>query len=392
MSNSYTLKLDNDKLTFGCSAQGLVEKAYSLEELDVFVDNQIKFWRGFNAKGEVSISNTRYRINGEQLSHPYNNVWANIRNYVDLKERIEPLKEILAAASNFQFILADSNTGNRLKEFERKSPSYAILAAMHYSAFVQPKIDPAIKTELIRVSAILQLQEFYNPEVSMFEIKTIESRLEEDRKKISDLDREQQKRANSFNKFTEKTFDNYNNFTSEKTNEFNKYVASHQVRLDELNSYYSEKLTLEEPSKHWENSASDSAKASYFWLVIFILAILVPLGFLLANWNQVSVNVKNLAASNGGLNLGNLFLFTIPALAYGWILKQFSRNYIKASESAADGRHRRTLAMTYLALNKHSNVDEKERAIILNALFRSHNTNSSLEDGPPLGLIELLKK
>lgn len=392
MTDSHTIKLEDDKLTFGCSAQGLPEKSYTHHEFKLFLEHEVNFWVSISRDIKVTIERSVHHIDIKSIAKAYLNKWRGLGTIDTLNDCVESLSEILQLASEFNMIIVSGEMGSRLAKLFDKSVVGAGIAIVHYSSFAGVERKPAIEEEIYRTTAILRLQEFYNPKISMLEIKEIENRLEDHSKNINALDQEQLKRCHELNKFSEKKINQYNSFTEKKADEFNKYVTSHQEQLDQLISYYTEKLTLEEPSKHWETSAKKSASASYFWLFIFILFILLPLYLMLNNWTTISDEIKILTTTNSGFNFGSLFVFTIPALAYGWILKQFSRNYIKASDAAADARHRRTLAMTYLALNKHSNVDEKERAIILNALFRSHNTNSSLEDGPPLGLIELLKK
>jgi hypothetical protein len=85
-------------------------------------------------------------------------------------------------------------------------------------------------------------------------------------------------------------------------------------------------------------------------------------------------------------------MITIPALFYAWFLKNVSRMFVQNLTLADDAAHRRALAITYLGLaeNPKLSISEQDRALILNALFRPILGQSS-DEGPPAGLLELIK-
>ena len=97
--------------------------------------------------------------------------------------------------------------------------------------------------------------------------------------------------------------------------------------------------------------------------------------------------------STCGISVASLVVFTVPVLAYGWLLKHVSRIFAQNLLIASDAEHRRVMAITFLGLAKRKSVGiaEQDRALILNALFRPAPT-SPQEEGPPLGLLEFIKK
>ena len=99
------------------------------------------------------------------------------------------------------------------------------------------------------------------------------------------------------------------------------------------------------------------------------------------------------ASSTGGFSISGLAVITVPALFYAWLLKNISRVFIQNLNLADDADHRRSLALTYMGLlqDEKRPTTDQDRAIVLNALFRPIPPHTG-DEGPPAGLIELIKK
>ncbi len=95
----------------------------------------------------------------------------------------------------------------------------------------------------------------------------------------------------------------------------------------------------------------------------------------------------------GTFNLTAVAIITLPALLYGWFLKNISRIFVQQMNLADDASHRRALAITWLGLvaDKKFDLSKEERALVLNAMFRPVPPNAQ-EEGPPAGLMEMMKK
>ncbi len=172
-------------------------------------------------------------------------------------------------------------------------------------------------------------------------------------------------------------------FIGEKTEIFTK-----------LEDLYRNKLTLEEPALAWQKIANRKTRAWMAWLAIFAGLVAFPLVSAIDNWPVLSEAISKLTATtgNGSFSFAGLAVVTVPALLYGWLLKNVSRIFIQNLNLADDAAHRRSLALTYLGLlqnEKHAATDQ-DRAIILNALFRPIPPQSA-DEGPPAGVIDLIK-
>lgn len=175
---------------------------------------------------------------------------------------------------------------------------------------------------------------------------------------------------------------------------FAKYVDEKTRELNELHELYEKHLILQGPSRHWQKVASMGNRYAFFALVAFVVLLAAPAILIWAEWSAVSGYIDHvLDITKGTISVASLVVFTVPVLAYGWLLKHVSRIFAQNLLIASDAEHRRVMAITFLGLAKRKSVGiaEQDRALILNALFRPAPT-SPQEEGPPLGLLEFIKK
>lgn len=83
----------------------------------------------------------------------------------------------------------------------------------------------------------------------------------------------------------------------------------------------------------------------------------------------------------GVLFFGALAVWTTGAL---WATRIMSRIYMSEHHLAVDAGERATMATTYLALTNTRSADEKDRAVVLAALFRPTADGIVKDDPPPL--------
>ena len=92
-------------------------------------------------------------------------------------------------------------------------------------------------------------------------------------------------------------------------------------------------------------------------------------------------------------SFGTLAMLSIPTLTVLWVLRQIARLFVTNLESSADAKMRETMATTYLALAKEGtgSVTEKERLMVLEALFRPPAPHNA-DDGHFGGALEILTR
>lgn len=182
--------------------------------------------------------------------------------------------------------------------------------------------------------------------------------------------------------------------SAEALQELKEFISEKTSILSNLEDMYRKKLVLEEPAVFWQNKARAKTTLWILWLVVFGALVLIPIGIVARDWEAFALIISRLTTgASGVVSLTGIAALTVPALFYAWLLKNVSRIFIQNLSLADDAGHRRALAITYLGLaaNPKLAISETDRALILNALFRPIPPNS-LDDGPPSGLLELIKK
>lgn len=171
------------------------------------------------------------------------------------------------------------------------------------------------------------------------------------------------------------------------------FIEEKSKVISDLEELFRKKIPVEESAAYWQNQAFWKTIQWGFWLVVFGLLTLVPLAVALYYWEAIAGAVTKVTASNGAISVGGVAAVTVPAILYGWFLKNISRIFVQRMMLADDAAHRRLLTMTYLGLAKEPRlaITDNDRALILNALFRPMAPHAA-DDGPPAGLIDLIKK
>jgi hypothetical protein len=173
-----------------------------------------------------------------------------------------------------------------------------------------------------------------------------------------------------------------------------KYIEEKTQLFDNLEDRYRKQLTITEPAVSWKGIAQQKANIWRLWLGIFAGMVVGPVVVAVLDWEPISnAAIKLTANANGTFSFAGVAVITIPALFYAWLLKNVSRVFIQNLNLADDADHRRSLALTYMGLlqDEKNPASEADRAIILNALFRPIPPHTN-DEGPPAGLIDLIKK
>jgi hypothetical protein len=172
------------------------------------------------------------------------------------------------------------------------------------------------------------------------------------------------------------------------------FIEEKSKLFDQLEQLYRSKLTLEEPALSWQNISVRKTRVWMTWLAAFAALVLLPIVAGIFYWAPLSDSVSKLTSTNGNgsFSFAGLAIVTVPALLYGWLLKNVSRIFIQNLNLADDAAHRRSLALTYLGLlqNDRHPASDQDRAIILNALFRPIPPQTA-DEGPPAGVVDLIR-
>ncbi len=164
-------------------------------------------------------------------------------------------------------------------------------------------------------------------------------------------------------------------------------------RRNELEVLYNEKLKLEEPAKYWQEMENDYKEKARFWVIMSVIVALVTMAGLVI----VLALLPNLFSKDSHWIdvFKNSAIITIFLSIAVYILRLFVKLATSSFHLARDAKERNKLAYFYLALIAKGAVDEKERSIILNALFSRADTGLLKGDSAPTmptGVTEIIGK
>jgi hypothetical protein len=328
-----------------------------------FLNSEIAYYTRLGLNGaNITFANQTY--GSLQLTEPATRELSGIVADVQA-EKTTLLEHCISDANNRQILVGSGPLGKKVEEIKKESQTAAVIFAAMYS----PKwgqITQQLARDLIATFRSIALA---NP-TSLA---------------LDDLLEASQAAAKAGQAQKE---------SRESVARLDAFIDEKEKLISELENLYRRQLTIQEPAVSWQRIAAQKTNVWRFWLALFACMIAIPISVALLEWETVTTAVtKMTAASTSGFSISGLAIITVPALFYAWLLKNISRVFIQNLNLADDADHRRSLALTYMGLlqDEKRPTTDQDRAIVLNALFRPIPPHTG-DEGPPSGLIELIKK
>lgn len=172
-------------------------------------------------------------------------------------------------------------------------------------------------------------------------------------------------------------------------NHINKLRTDTESDIETFRAALRSQMGLKEPAIYWRKKARNHTWAMWGGIISFLVLVGSLVAFAVYEAPKILRELPRDTAGN--LYLAELIVFTIPALAYFWLMRYAGRFFVANHSAAADARLRATMAETFLALAaaRESGIGDAERLIILQALFRGH-PQSRDEDAPPSNLLDII--
>lgn len=223
------------------------------------------------------------------------------------------------------------------------------------------------KHELVNVMAIQQ-QELNS------EIKRANTQFTELNTNYTKAFHEQEERIKSITAQTNEQFDTLNSKATE-------YFTERDKRCQELEKLYDEKLKLEAPAKYWDNM-----KKSYQWnggiwfAASIVIAVLIIVGLVI-----LLVSIPDLFSEDSHWMdvFKNSAIITIITSVAIYILRITVKMAMSSFHLARDAKERHNLSYFYLALINDNAITDKERALVINALFSRSDSGLLKNDSGP---------
>lgn len=179
---------------------------------------------------------------------------------------------------------------------------------------------------------------------------------------------------------------------------FQQKASDTSTRLEATHSAYLEQMKLKAPVEYWRAKASEHKRAASElrnWLAGFF-ALMIG-GYVIAFavfHQQLAGFLLQFQGSTGALLVVSAAFALLASLPL-WVGRLLVKFYLSEHHLATDAKEREVMTQTYLALTADGAVDDKDRTLILAALFRSTpdgvvKDNSQPEASPAALLSKLL--
>ena len=154
--------------------------------------------------------------------------------------------------------------------------------------------------------------------------------------------------------------------------------------MEGVKSAYELHMELQGPVLYWRGRGREHLKSAKNMGWILIVYSVVAIGVLYFLFDRASSYLPEAGKDIPIAALFKLGAFTLLVTTVAvWIGKVLLRIYLSDRHIAIDAAERRTMIMTYLALTKKKAVEEKDRNLILAAIFRPGADGIVKEDSAP---------
>ena len=160
------------------------------------------------------------------------------------------------------------------------------------------------------------------------------------------------------------------------------FFAEKDKRTNDLEKTYSAKLSLSKPAEYWEKMSKSYDIKGKIWLGISIGVAVLTIAMLLG----VLIFVPDLFSdTTNWVNIvKNSALITVSASIAIYIMRICVKMAMSSFHLSRDAEERHQLAGFYLCLLSENAVAEKERAIVINALFSRSETGLLQGESAPI--------
>lgn len=164
---------------------------------------------------------------------------------------------------------------------------------------------------------------------------------------------------------------------------FDEFLDEGRGRIDAIQKQATEATILKGATDLWSNKASSHAWRFGLGLAAIVIVVCLILFEIYSNAGDFLASLPK--KPDGEVTYVTVALLTICAIAAGWILRFFGRFVTENMVMQTDAAQRRTMLETYLALvgDKDAKMEQADRTLILNAIFRPLPGHQNEDIAPP---------
>jgi Family of unknown function (DUF6161) len=174
----------------------------------------------------------------------------------------------------------------------------------------------------------------------------------------------------------------------------------HSKEMGAIRKRFEEEMRLRGPVGYWDKKRSSDSLNAWIIGTIFVAALIaIAVAAAKIAVPEIDRMIADAATASSGTQPGKdssvylthlkiIVAVGIPAFLAFWILRIMSRLFHLNLSGAVDAAERITMVQTYLALYGEKKLEESDRILILQALFRQ--TSQTPDDSPPPNWFDIL--
>jgi hypothetical protein len=178
-------------------------------------------------------------------------------------------------------------------------------------------------------------------------------------------------------------------FIAEAKNRHDTVVKNHEERMAGIEAVFREKMTLRGPVEYWSKRQAHHKRFSVIFgaLSFFLIAFG---GGTLAIW---AGQMFSTVPVNGSPKAWQVTTLIVVAVFLTWAIRLIIRLFLSHSHLGTDAAERVVMTQTYLALLEENRLtEEKDRSLVLGALFRPASDGMVKEENIPHPMLDALTR
>ena len=200
---------------------------------------------------------------------------------------------------------------------------------------------------------------------------------------LNDLKSTSDAKRSELDKWIKEIKEKINEWQNKSSKQWSELVENTNKEIKQLMESYSEFLKFEGPTKYWRERANKYTKHGRWWLAGLSLTITIVILLLLMILYEMP-DAFHHKVFQGEPEAIKGFIILAAIISFGaYLSKVFSKLTFSSFHIQRDAEEREQLTLVYLALLKESDLTEKERDIIMQALFSRVETGLLGSDSSP---------
>jgi hypothetical protein len=300
----------------------------------------------------------------------------------DLTQRWNALRSKIAQASAL-VVYSKSTLGVFLMSLYRQEPDRGVGA---YKYFSLAQINANNRLELRGFLDAYLFERQLDSQVmkrSEAELKSLENARNDWEQRSHDIASAFDKLKTELKGWKDGFVDENSEWVKKSAGAYEDFVRTKTSELNALDTTYREKLRLEAPVKYWQDRGTSYRRRGHWWLsglcvvVVLIMALLTIFLYEVPEAFHHRLFSGEPEAIKGIIVLAAIFSFG------AYVARVFARMTFSSFHIERDAEEREQLTLVYLALTKEGKLTEKDREIILQALFSRVETGLLGGDSSP---------